>query len=71
MSDSACQLNVFRHDSYSLRMDGTQISVLEHAYHVGLCSLLDRVNGTRLESQIALVLSGYLSHKSLEGQSSD
>lgn len=39
-TDTACQLDVFGHNSDTLGMDGTQVSVLKQTHQVRLTSLL-------------------------------
>ena len=52
-------------------MDSAQICVLEKTHHECFASLLKCKYRLRLESKIALVVRGNLSHESLEGQFSN
>ena len=67
-ADASGQLNIFGHNGNSLGVNGTQIGILKEADHVGFTGFLDGKDCLRLESQIALVLGGNFSNKSLEGQ---
>ena len=41
-TNAAGKLDVLGHDSHTLRMDGTQVGVLEQTHEVGLGRLLQR-----------------------------
>ena len=49
-------------------MDGTQVSVLKKANHVGLSGFLNRSDRSRCEPQITLVLLSDFSYQALEGK---
>ena len=70
-SDTSSQLDVLRHDGYSLGMDGTQVGVLKQTNQVSLTGLLESHDSRALEPQISLEVLGNLSHQTLEGQFSD
>ena len=70
-ADSASELHVLGHDGNSLGVDGAEVGVLEETDHVGLGSFLESKDGSGLESELRLVLSGNLSDESLEGELSD
>ena len=70
-SDSSSQLDVLRHDGYSLSVDGTQVGVLKQTNQVSLTGLLESHDSRALEPQISLEVLGNLSHQTLEWQFSD
>jgi len=52
-------------------VDGAQVGVLEETDEVGLASLLQGTDGSRLEPEVSLEVLGDLPNKTLEGQLSD
>ena len=70
-TDTASKLDVLRHDSDSLGVDGSQVGVLEKADKVGFGSLLKRKDGGTLKSQVGLEVLGDLTNKSLERKFAD
>jgi histone H3 len=64
-------LDVLRHDSDTLGVDGTQVGVLEESNQVGLCSLLQSQDSSRLETEIGLEILGDLANETLEGSLAD
>lgn len=50
-TDAACQLDVFGHNSDTLGMDGTQVSVLKQTHQVCLTSLLQGTNTNNISSK--------------------
>ena len=70
-TDTACQLNVFRHDGNALGVDGAEVGVLEEADHVGFGGLLEGEHGGGLESEVLLEGRGDIADKSLEGELAD
>ena len=67
-SDSAGQLDIFRHDSHALGMDGCEIRVFEKTYEVSLGRFLKSEDGRSLETKISLEILGNLTNKPLEGE---
>ena len=72
-SDSTRQLDVFRHYSHTLSVDGTKVCVLKEAYQVCLSCFLESTQSRRLKSNVILadVHEGDLSNETLEGQLSN
>merc|ERR1712045_884733 len=70
-TDSSGQLDVFGHDGDSLGVDGAQVGVLEQTNKVGLASLLQSSDGSRLEPEVSLEVLGDLPDKTLEGKLTD
>ena len=54
-------MDVLRHDGDSLGVDSSEVGVLEQADEVGLGRLLKGEDCGALESQVGLVVLGYLS----------
>ena len=65
-SDPPSELDVLRHDSDSLSVNGTQISVFKQTHQIRLSCLLKSSHCAALEPQIGLEILSDLSHKSLE-----
>ncbi len=76
-TDPPCQLDVLRHDSHPLPVQGAQIGVLEETYEVALSRILQVVHGPFVDSELCgigtarinMVLAASLQnlpHKSLE-----
>ena len=70
-ADPPRELDVLRHDGHPLRVDGTQVGVLEGAHQVRLGSLLQRAEGSALEPQVELKVLRNLAHEPLERQLPD
>ena len=70
-ADPPRELDVLRHDSHPLRVDGTQVRVLEEAHQVRLRGLLQRAEGSALEPQVELKVLRNLAHEPLERQLPD
>jgi hypothetical protein len=70
-TDAAGQLNILRHDSNTLGVDGTQVGIFKESYKVGLGGFLKGQDGRSLESKITLEVLGNLTDKTLEGQLAD
>jgi len=70
-TDTSCQLDVLWHDSNSLSVNGTQVSVFKQADQVTFASFLEGHDCGALESEIGLEVLGNFSHESLERQLSD
>ena len=70
-TNAAGQLNVLGHDGDALRVDGTQVGVLEQADKVSLRSLLESQDSRALEAQIGLEVLRNLAHQALERQLAD
>ena len=64
--DPSSELQIFHHDGDPLGVYGTQIRILEQAYHVCLSRLLQRKQSCSLELDIWLEIMSNLSHQSLE-----
>ncbi|KAI9186803.1 hypothetical protein LWI28_021112 [Acer negundo] len=65
-SDPPSELNVLGHDSDSLSVNGTQISVFKQTHQIRLSCLLKSSHYAALEPHIGLKILSNLSHKSLE-----
>ena len=70
-TDSAGELHVLWHDGDSLGVDSAQVGVFEETNEVSLGGFLEGEDSGGLETEVVLVLSGDLSHKSLEWELSD
>lgn len=70
-TDTTCQLNVLRHDGDTVRMDSTQIGILEETNQVSLSSLLQSHDSRRLESQVGLEILSDFTDQPLERQLSN
>lgn len=70
-ADTASELDVFRHDGDTLRVDGAQVSVFEKTDEVRLAGLLEGHNGGALETQVSLEVLRDLTHETLERQLAD
>lgn len=70
-TDAARQLDVLRHNGYALCVDSAEVRVLEQAYKIGFCSLLQRQHGLTLETKVRLEVLGNLANQSLERQLPD
>ena len=53
-TDSACQLNILRHNGHTLGVNGTQVGIFKETNQVGLRSLLKSQNSGGLETEITL-----------------
>merc|ERR1719367_1790896 len=69
--DPPGQLDVLGHDGDTFGVDGAQVSVLKQPDEVGLASLLQSSNGSRLESEISFEILGDFSDETLEGELPD
>ena len=65
-TNSAGELNILGHDSYTLGVNGTQVGVLEEANEVSLRCFLESHDGGRLEPEVGLEILGNLPDKPLE-----
>ncbi len=70
-ADSTSQLNVLRHDSHALSMDGTQVGVLEQPDQIRLRCFLQCQNRGTLEPQIRLEVLSNFPYQPLERQLTD
>lgn len=70
-ADTFSQLEVLRHDSHPLGMDGTEVSVFEERHKVGLSSFLEGQDSLALEPDLLFELSSNLAHQSLERELPD
>jgi hypothetical protein len=70
-SNSSGKLNILRHDSDSLSMDGSQVGIFKESNKVSFCSFLKSKHSSSLESEIVLEVLGDFSDKSLERKLSD
>jgi hypothetical protein len=70
-TDTTSQLNVLGHDCHTLRMDGTQVRILEQPYQISLRSLLQCQHRGALKPQIGLEVLRNLPHQPLERQLAD
>ncbi len=70
-ADTASELDILRHDSYTLCMDSTQVSILKESNEVSLSSFLKCKNCRSLETKIGLEILSDLTHKTLERQLAD
>jgi hypothetical protein len=70
-TDSAGELNVLRHDSNTLRVDGAQVCVFEEANEVGLGCFLKRQDSSTLKSKVGLEILGNFTYETLEWSLSD
>ncbi|KAL7508612.1 hypothetical protein ACHAXN_009504 [Cyclotella atomus] len=70
-ADAAGKLDVLRHNSNTLSVDGAQVRVFEKSNKVGFGSLLEGEDGRSLESQVTLEVLGDLPHETLEGELAD
>jgi len=64
-------LDILRHDSDTLGVNGTQVGVLEESNQVGLCGLLQSQDSSGLETEIGLEILGDLANETLEGSLAD
>jgi hypothetical protein len=69
--DAASQLDILGHDSHTLGMNGTQISILEQSNQVSLGGLLKSKHRRALEAQIGLEVLRNLPHQPLERKLAD
>lgn len=67
-TDTTGQLDIFWHDSYAFRMDGTQVGVFKESNQVGFCGFLQGQYGRSLEAKIRLEILCDLTNKTLERQ---
>ncbi len=65
------QLDILRHDSDTLSVDSTQVSVLKESNQVGLSGLLQSQDGSGLESKIGLEILGNFANETLERSLTD
>lgn len=70
-SNTPSQLDVFRHDSDALGVNGAQVCVFEEADKVRFGSLLQGTNSCTLETQISLEILCNLTNEALEWQFAD
>ena len=66
-TDTTSQLNILRHNSHTLGMDSTKVSILKQSHQISLTRLLQRQNSRRLKPQISLEILRNLPHKTLKG----
>ncbi len=64
-------MDILRHDSDTLGVDGTQVGVLEESNQVGLSSLLQSQDSGGLETKIGLEILGDFANETLEGSLAD
>ena len=67
-TDTACQLDVFGHDSHTLGVDGAQVDVLKQTHQVGLAGFLQGHDSRALEAQVGLEILGDFTDQTLERQ---
>jgi hypothetical protein len=67
-ANAASKVDVFGHDSYALRMDGTQVGVLKKTDQVCFGSLLKCHDCSALEAEIGLEILGNFTNEALEGK---
>ena len=65
-TDSACQLNILRHDRHTFSVDRAQVGVFKQANKVCFTSFLQSQNSTALEAQIRLEVLSDFANKALE-----
>src|SRR5699024_3971571 len=70
-TDTSGELDVFRHDSDTLRVDGTQVGIFEETDQVSLAGFLESHDGGTLETEIGLEVLGDFSDQTLEGKLAD
>ena len=70
-TNAASQLDVLRHDSDTLGVDGAQVGVLKETNEVGLRCLLKGGDSGALESEIGLEVLGDLTNETLERELAD
>jgi hypothetical protein len=70
-ADTTSKLNILRHDSDTLGVDGAKVGILEQTNQVSLSSFLEGQNGGSLETKIGLEVLGNLTDKSLERELAD
>lgn len=70
-TNAAGKVNVTGHDGNTLAVDSTQVNILKQRDEVGLGSLLEGSDGSRLEAKVSLALLGNLTDETLEGELAD
>ena len=65
------KLDILRHDSHALGVDGAQVGILEETNKVGLGGLLEGKNSRSLETKVTLEILGDLPDQTLEGELAD
>ena len=65
------ELNILRHDSDTLGMDGAKVGIFKETDEVGLSSLLKGKDGRSLETKVGLEILGNLTNKTLERELAD
>ncbi len=70
-TDTTSKLNILGHDSHTLGMNSTQVSILKQSHKVRLTRLLQGQNGSRLKPQISLEILSNLTDETLEGGLAD
>lgn len=70
-TDAAGKVDVTGHDGNTLAVDSAQVNILKQRDEVGLGSLLEGSDGSRLEAKVSLALLGDLTDETLEGKLAD
>ena len=70
-TDTASQLDILGHDSHTLGMDSTQVSIFKETNKVGFRSFLESQHSRSLESKITLKVLSNLTNQSLERKLAD
>ncbi|KYM95956.1 hypothetical protein ALC62_13404, partial [Cyphomyrmex costatus] len=70
-ANTTCQLDILRHDSNSLSMNGAEIGVFKQTNEISLASLLQRHNSRALETKIRFEVLSNLTDETLERQFTD
>ncbi|CAH1397177.1 unnamed protein product [Nezara viridula] len=65
-AETASQLDILRHNSHPLGLEGAQVGILEETYEIGFAGLLEGQDGRALEPQVGLEVLGDLPHQPLE-----
>ena len=65
-TDTACQLNVFRHDGNALGMDGAKIGIFEETDEVSFCCLLESKDCGTLETKVSFEILSNFTDQALE-----
>ena len=70
-TNSAGELDVFRHNGHTLGMDGAQVCVFKKTNKIGLAGFLKGHHGRALETQVSFEVLSYFTYQTLEGQFAD
>ena len=65
------ELNILRHDSNTLGMDGAKVGIFKETDEVGLSSLLKGKDSRSLEAKVGLEVLGDLTNETLERELAD